>query len=215
MAAAAALFLSASDRTQASSAPSCVAAGGNIVARRPLAALPLGAAAAASSIEPNSLMPSAGTTPPGPFLPSYLAGTLQSPSPCAVSSPGSAPRASTRRSAPPARSSSAATTASSSTGLSEHVEYTSLPPTFVRAAQRTAMRSCSGCRPLPRLGDQRRHRSAALRSVPSPEHGTSASTRSKSSASGCRTEQPRGPGTGKVAASWHVTSSAGEARRLT
>ena len=42
-----------------------------------------------------------------------------------------------------------ATTASSSTGLKVQVEYTTRPPTFTIWQACRAMRTCSGCSPLP------------------------------------------------------------------
>ena len=78
-----------------------------------------------------------------------------------------------------------ATTASSSTGLKLQVEYTRRPPTRRRCAACSAMRSCSGCSPLPLGAAQRRQMSGALRSVPSPEQGTSHSTLSNLNASPC------------------------------
>jgi hypothetical protein len=98
-----------------------------------------------------------------------------------------------------------------------------------------AGRACSGCRPLPLAGVQRRQMSGALRNVPSPEQGTSQSTRSKRTASPCgarcrgrrragRTGAPARPGggtrawasrmAGKTVASWLVTTSAGLVMRL-
>ena len=47
------------------------------------------------------------------------------------------------------------------------------PPMRSWCAAVSAMRSCSRCRPLPLEATQRRQMSGALRSVPSPEHGTS------------------------------------------
>ena len=93
-------------------------------------------------------------------------------------SPSSSPLTSTSFSAPLDRRRSAATTASSSSGLSEHVLYTSLPPTLSSRAACAAISSWSECRSTPLAGDHFFHKSGDLRRVPSPLHGTSARMRS-------------------------------------
>jgi hypothetical protein len=86
-------------------------------------------------------------------------------------------RTSSKRS-PPGPSSTAATTASSSTGFRLHVEYSKNPPGRTSAAAFRATATCVACRALPSPGCHRFKTSGSLRSVPSPEHGTSASTAS-------------------------------------
>ena len=91
---------------------------------------------------------------------------------------GSIPEASTMLTSPLKWRSAATTTASFSMGFREHVEYTSRPPGRSSIRPRIRMRSWRACRPVPFMGVQSFQIARFLRSVPSPEHGTSARMRS-------------------------------------
>mmetsp|Transcript_160 Transcript_160/g.660 ORF Transcript_160/g.660 Transcript_160/m.660 type:complete len:287 (+) Transcript_160:509-1369(+) len=134
--------------------------------------------------------------------------TRHSPTPGLRRSSGSSADTSSSLSAPLEERSSSATTASFSMGFSEHVEYTRRPPTRRRRAPRCAMRVCRRWRPLALATFHLRQMSGALRMVPSPEHGTSHSTRSKRTASESsgRPSTQRRPTMGKDCASCCVTS---------
>mmetsp|Transcript_7910 Transcript_7910/g.33295 ORF Transcript_7910/g.33295 Transcript_7910/m.33295 type:complete len:218 (+) Transcript_7910:883-1536(+) len=121
----------------------------------------------------------------------------------------------------------AMTTASFSMGFMEHVEYTSLPPSSKRCSPRRRMRTCFLWRPSAKESVQLLRTAGVLRRVPSPLHGTSASTREKRkipisrsvavSLSSSQSVDDCGGAVytrGKLAASPLVTSTAGEARRL-
>ena len=64
--------------------------------------------------------------------------------------------------------------------MKEHVEYTSVPPTFRKERPRRRIRSCFRCKSMGYLGSHSRQMRGFFRIVPSPEQGTSAKTRSKS-----------------------------------
>ena len=121
------------------------------------------------------LLPGGGT---GVLLSPLLSSTSQWLLPADRRSAGNTPVVSTSRRAPLVWRNKAATTASSSRGFRLQVLYTMRPPVRSMAAPRVAMLSCSGWMPTAMWRCHLRHRSGALRSVPSPVQGTSARMRS-------------------------------------
>mmetsp|Transcript_36854 Transcript_36854/g.65989 ORF Transcript_36854/g.65989 Transcript_36854/m.65989 type:complete len:216 (+) Transcript_36854:373-1020(+) len=158
------------------------------------------------------LSPSWGTSS---MLPNHspLSRIFQDSMPGLRFSSGKAPVISTRRSDPLERRNTSATTASFSTGLKVQVEYTMRPPILSSRAACRVIRTCNGCRATPLLVFHLRQMSGALRSVPSPQQGTSHKMRSNRRDFSSGSALSRGT-CGKYCPSWLVTSRQGEQMRL-
>mmetsp|Transcript_4447 Transcript_4447/g.15618 ORF Transcript_4447/g.15618 Transcript_4447/m.15618 type:complete len:284 (-) Transcript_4447:680-1531(-) len=127
---------------------------------------------------------------------------------------GSSLETSTSSMTPSQRRRISATTASFSTGLKEQVLYTMRPPMATSCVPRCAILICSLCSENACLVDQRPQRSGLLRRVPSPLHGTSASTLSNLNLSPARGWPSGYLRPGRRWASWLVTTTLGVARRF-